>query len=78
MMYEDDIKKIDEWFDKHTEYYGTYHEDKEYSVSEYDLESFGNFLRENFPDLCYIRCYFGKGDSAIWFFRKDLEDAKFY
>ena len=22
-MYEDDIKMVDEWFDKHTEHYGT-------------------------------------------------------
>lgn len=31
MMYEDDIKKVDEWFSKHTEYYGTNHEGDEYT-----------------------------------------------
>ena len=30
MMYEDDIKKVDEWFSKHTEYYGTNHEGDEF------------------------------------------------
>ena len=25
-----------------------------------------------------IRCYFGTGDSKIWFFREDLEKARFY
>ena len=24
-MYKDDIKKVDEWFEKHTENLGTYH-----------------------------------------------------
>lgn len=32
-MYEDDIKKVDEWFSKHTEYYGTNHEGDEYTIS---------------------------------------------
>lgn len=77
-MFEDDIKKVDEWFANHTEYYGTYHNENEYSVCESDLESFADFLREEFPDLVGIRCYFGKGDSAIWFFRDDLEEARFY
>lgn len=76
-MYEDDIKKIDGWFKEH-ESYGTCHVDDEYSVCESDLEAFGDFLREEFPDLVGIPCYFGKGDSAIWFFRKNLEEARFY
>jgi len=78
MMYEDDIKKVDEWFDRHTDYYGTTRSDREYTVAEGDLESFADFLRYEFPDLCYIRCCFGKEDSAIWFFRDDLEKAVFY
>ena len=77
-MYEDDIKKVDGWFDRHTRFYGTSHEDNEYTIAEGDLESFADFLREEFPDLCYIRCFFGKDDSAIWFFREDLEKARFY
>ena len=50
----------------------------EYAVCADDLEDFSDFLRENFPDMIGIRCYFGKGDSAIWFFRDDLEEVRFY
>ena len=78
MMYEDDIKKVDEWFSKHTKYYGTNHEGDEYTISEYDLEDFSKFLSDEFPDLCSIRCCFGTGDVCIWFYRKDLEEAVFY
>ena len=79
-MDEDDIKKVDEWFDRHTESYGTYHSEKDdcYSVDTADLGDFSDFLREAFPDLIRIRCFFGNGDSAIWFFRSDLEEARFY
>ena len=78
MMYEEDIQKVNEWFDAHTEYYGTSRSEREYSIAQDDLESFADFLRENYPDLCCIRCYFGKEDSTIWFFREDLEKAEFY
>lgn len=78
MMYEDDIKKVDEWFSKHTEYYGTNHEGDEYTISEHDLEDFSNFLSDEFPDFCLIRCFFGTCDVCIWFYRKDLEEAVFY
>ena len=78
MMYEEDIQKVNEWFDAHTEYYGTSRSEREYSIAQYDLESFIDFLRENYPDLCYIRCCLGKEDSKIWFFREDLEKATFY
>lgn len=76
-MYEEDIKKIDEWFDKHKENFGTYHSDNSYSINEYDLKDFTKFLGETFPDLVGIRCYLGKDDSNIWFFREDLEKASF-
>lgn len=78
MMDKDEIRKVDEWFSNHTEYYGTNHEGDEYTVSAFDLEAFSDFLREEFPDLCLIRCCFGTGDNAIWFFRNDLEEAEFY
>lgn len=77
-MYEDDIKKVNEWFDKHTESYGTYRTEREYSVDSYDFKPFADFLGEEFPDLCYIRCHLGTGDSAIWFFEDDLKEACFY
>lgn len=78
MMYEDDIKKVNDWFDAHTEYYGTSRTEREYSISQYDLDSFADFLHKEFPDLVGIRCYFGTGDSKIWFYREDLEKARFY
>ena len=78
MMYEEDIQKVNEWFDKHTEYYGTSRSEREYSVFSEDLEDFTDFLRNEFPDLCYIRCHLGTGDSTVWFFKEDLENAEFY
>ena len=39
-MYEDDIKLIDEWFEAHTENYGTYRNGNEYSVCADDIEAF--------------------------------------
>ena len=69
-MYEDDIKLIDEWFEAHTENYGTYHNDNEY-------REFTDFLRDKFPDMVGIRCYIGTGDSAIWFFEEDLKATQF-
>lgn len=77
MMYEDDIKKVDEWFEKHTENFGTCHSDDCYSISEYDLQDFTRFLGENFPDMIGIRCYIGKDDSTVWFFKDDLERTPF-
>ena len=77
-MYEEDIAKIDNWFDRHTENYGTYRTEREYSVDEYDLKDFTRFLEQEFPDIVGIRCYIGTGDSNIWFFRDDLEKASFY
>jgi len=78
MMNEEDIAKVNEWFDRHTENYGTYRTDREYSLSDWDMQEFSDFLQEEFPDLVGIRCYIGTGDSNIWFFREDLEKAEFY
>lgn len=78
MMYEEDIQKVNEWFDNHQEYLGTSRHGREYSVDQYDLECFTDFLREEFPDLVGIRCYIGTGDVNIWFFKDDLEKAQFY
>ena len=77
IMYEDDIKLINEWFEAHTENYGTYHNDNEYSVSADDIEEFTDFLRDKFPDMVGIRCYIGTGGSAIWFFEEDLKSTQF-
>lgn len=77
MMYKDDIKKVDEWFEEHTEFYGTYHEGDDYSISHHDIEDFTKFLWREFPGLIGIRCYIGTGDGNIWFFGEDLEQADF-
>ena len=53
-MDDDDIKKVDEWFDLHTENYGTYHADNDYAVCEWDLEAFSDFLREEFHKVCPV------------------------
>lgn len=76
-MYEEDIKKVNEWFDEHTEFYGTYHDGDDYSINHYDIDDFTNFLGREFPDLVGIRCYIGKDDSAVWFSKDDLEKARF-
>ena len=78
MMDKEDIQKVNEWFDRHTEYYGTSRSEREYSIFSEDLEDFTDFLRNEFPDLCYIRCHLGTGDSTVWFFKEDLENAEFY
>ncbi len=77
-MYEDDIQLVNKWFENHKEYYGTNHKGNEYTVSQYDLESFVDFLGHNFPDLCYFRCCIGTGDVSIWFHTDDLKEATFY
>lgn len=77
-MCEDEIKEVDAWFDSHTENYGTYHSGVDYSICPEDLETFADFLSEKFPDLVGISCYFGKGDSGIWFFENNLRNAQFY
>lgn len=77
-MDKDEIKLIDEWFEKHTDYYGTSHVEDEYTISQYDMESFVDFLADNFPDLCYLRCNLGTGDANIWFHKSDLKHARFY
>ena len=75
-MFEDDIKKIDEWFKKHEEG-GSYHSEDVYSIDSRDLEKFTDFLREEWPDCNGIPSYIGTGGSAIWFYTRDLEDASF-
>lgn len=50
-MNEEDIAKVNEWFDRHTENYGTYRTDREYSLSDWDMQEFADFLHKEFPDL---------------------------
>ena len=41
-MCEEDIKKIDKWFEEHNDY-GTYHQDGEYSIGRLDVAEFCDF-----------------------------------
>ena len=77
-MYEDDIKKINEWFDKEDEdrSYHTYRSDTEYSVDASDMKEFTDFFRENFSDYVGIECMVGS--SGIWFWENSLERAVSY
>ena len=47
-----------------------------YSVSQYDIDDFCDYLRENEPDLIGIPCMVGGG--GIWFTSEDLEKARYY
>ena len=77
-MTDEDIEKVDKWFEKNADNYSTSHVEDEYVIGEDKLESFTDFLREEMPDLVGIPCYFGKGDVSIWFFKRDLERAEYY
>ena len=80
MMYEDDVEKIDGWFqeDRTFSYHHTEEEDGEdiYFVSAMDFEEFAEFLAQNLTDFMYIP---GKiGNDGVWFSTSDLEKARFY
>ena len=75
-MFDEDIEKVNAWFDEHDDCYGTYRIDKQYTVCENDLESFRVFLAKEFPDVI-LKCYFGSDNTSIWFFEDDLRDAVF-
>lgn len=78
-MFDDDIKKVNDWFDAHEgEYQGTYRVENQYTVCEDDLEDFRAFLREEFSDMVGVRCYFGTESTSIWFFEDDLKNVVFY
>lgn len=75
-MYEDSIKKLNEWFDSEDQSYGTgYNEIGEYSVYQGDVDDFCGYLREHEPDLVGIQCMVGV--EGIWFKREDLENARY-
>lgn len=75
-MYKEDIKELNKWFDDEDRSYDTgYNEKGEYTVSQYDIDDFCNYLRENEIDLIGIQCMVGTG--GIWFAREDLEKARY-
>jgi hypothetical protein len=83
MMYDEQIKDVDEWFRKKEEDdFGTYHHTEEkdgedfYCVSLDDIEDFADYLREEHVDLAYINCkfsYYGLGFTS-----EDLQDAVYF
>lgn len=75
-MYEENITELNKWFDDEERSFDTgYNEDGEYSVCQRDVDDFCDYLRENEPDLVGIQCMVGTG--GIWFWRKDLESARY-
>jgi hypothetical protein len=75
-MYEEDIQELNKWFNDEDRSYDTgYNECGEYTVSQYDVDDFCDYLRENEPDLVGIRCMVGGG--GMWFQHEDLEKARY-
>ena len=75
MMYDDEIKEMDKWFEDEERRYETGFDGEYYVVSESDVEDFCDFLREQNPDLIGIPCMVGT--SGIWFSKDDLEKARY-
>lgn len=79
-MYKENVKALNAWFRKHKSY-GTYHHTKQvhgedvYAVSQYDVDEFCDYLRENEPDIVGIPCMVG--DSGIWFTSENLEETDY-
>ena len=74
-MYDDEIKKLNEWFNDEDRSYDTSFNGEEYVVGEFDVEDFCDFLREQNPDLIGIPCMVGTG--GIWFRPSDLDEASY-
>ncbi len=74
-MYDDEIKRLNEWFNDEDRSYDTSFNGEEYAVSEIDVEDFCDFLREQNPDLIGIPCMVGTG--GIWFRSSDLDKARY-
>ena len=73
-MYDEHIKMVNDWFDKH-ENYGTYHANDEYAVRIADMKAFRDLIAK-ITDLCYIPCNFHT--EGVFFRTEDLEKARYY
>ena len=73
-MYDEHIKMINDWFEKHEDY-GTYHVDDEYAVRIGDMREFRDLIAE-IPDLICIPCVFKT--EGIFFTTDDLDKARYY
>lgn len=70
------IKKLNEWIEDKERFIDTSYTNGQYSISNYDVDDFFNFLIENEPDLIGIPCNVcGEG---IWFSKDDLINARHY
>ena len=74
-MFEDDIEKLNKWFEDEERAFETGFNGEEYTVSEMDVEDFCDFLRELSPDLIGISCMVGTG--GIWFTKDELQEARY-
>jgi len=74
-MYEDEIKKLNKWFENEERHFDTSFNGEEYSIDELDVDDFCKFLREQNPDLIGIPCMVGT--SGIWFTKDDLENVRY-
>ena len=70
MMYEEDIQKVDEWFDAHTEYYGTSRSEREYSIDSYDIDDFTNITSASTLEHTRVPCVFLEKSGRICFSRR--------
>ena len=76
MMYEENIEELNKWFNDEERSFNTgYNEDGEYSVGQYDVNDFCDYLRENEVDLIGIECMVGT--NGIWFSKENLETARY-
>lgn len=74
-MYDEDIKKLDEWFDEKNDMLTYRTEDGQYIVDAHDMSEFCDFLREHHPDLIGIPCLVN--NEGVFFTRDNLEDAEY-
>ena len=76
MINEDTIKKLNKWIDDEERYSETSHTNGQYSISQYDVDEFCDFLTENEPDLIGIPCMVCA--EGIYFEEEDLNKSIHY
>ena len=76
-MDKEQIKIIREWFERENEDRSifSYYYAGEYSVAGRDVEDFGDYFYEHFPDCIGIECMVG--NNGIWFWDSSLEKVHF-
>lgn len=74
-MIEEEIKKMNEWFEDDDRAYSTERIDDIYNVSELDMDDFFDFIKDNYPDLVGFSCMVCS--DGIWFKKENLEKAEY-